>query len=80
LLYGNARATSFQKLPVALVRLTVGEKTQTVAAAAGSKAVSFDIQLTTDGNYPVKAELLDSAGQVITGGYFVYCRKTTKVL
>lgn len=75
LLYGNARGTSFKKLPVASVRLAVGEKTQTLAAAAGAKEVSFDIQLTTDRSYSVKAELLDGADQVITGGYYVYCRK-----
>lgn len=80
LLYGNARATSFKKLPVASVRLTVGEKTQSLAATRAAKEVSFDIQLTTDRNYPVKAELIDSAGQVITGGYFVYCSKTTNDL
>ncbi len=75
LLYGNARGTSFKKLPVASVRLTVGEKTQTLAAAAGAKEGSFDFQLTTDRSFPVKAELLDPSGKVITGGYYVYCRK-----
>ena len=75
LLYGNARGTSFKKLPVASVRLTVGEKTQTLPAAAGTKEISFDIQLMTDRSYPVKAELLDPSGKVITGGYYVYCRR-----
>ncbi|MEI7948268.1 MAG: sulfatase, partial [bacterium] len=75
LLYGNARGTSFKKLPVASVRLTVGEKTQTLPAAAGTKEISFDIQLTTDRSYSVKAELLDPSGKVITGGYYVYCRR-----
>ena len=78
LIYGNARGTSFKKLPVASVRLTVGEKTQTLAAAAGAKEVSFDVQLTTDRSYPVKAEFLDGADQVITGGYYVYCRKKSQ--
>lgn len=74
LLYGGAR-TNFKKLPVASVRLTVGEETQTLAAAAGAKEVSFDVKLEADRSYPVKAELLDRSGKVIAGGYSVYCRK-----
>ncbi|MBM3861500.1 MAG: arylsulfatase [Verrucomicrobia bacterium] len=77
LLYGS-EMTKFKKLPVASVRLTVGEKTQTLAAAAGTKEVSFDIQLATDRSYPVKAELLDPSGKVITGGYYVYCRRENR--
>ena len=74
LLYGN-RKTVFKKLPVASVRLTVDGKTQTLSAAPGAKEVSFDVQLTADRRYPVKAELLDGSDQVIAGGYYVYCRK-----
>ncbi len=74
LLYGNAK-TTFKKLPVASVRLTVDGKTQILPAAPGAKEVSFDIQLTADRCYPVKAELLDGSDQVIAGGYYVYCRK-----
>ena len=74
LLYGEAR-TTFKKLPVASVRLTVGEKTQTLPAAAGAKEVSFDLKLEADSSYTVRAELLDAADKVIAGGYYVYCRK-----
>ncbi len=74
LIYGNAK-TTFKKLPVGSVRLTVDGTMQTLPAAPGAKEVSFDIQLTADRRYPVKAELLDGSGQVIAGGYYVYCRK-----
>jgi len=76
LIYGNARGTSFKKLPVASVRLTVDGKTQTLPAGPGAQEVSFDVQLTTDRSYSVKAELLDGTDKVITGGYYVYCHKT----
>lgn len=74
LLYGDTH-TKFKKLPVAAVRLMVGEKTQTLPAATGAKEVSFDLELETDRSYPVKAELLDGSGEVIAGGYYVYCRR-----
>jgi arylsulfatase A-like enzyme len=77
LLYGNAR-TSFKKFPVASVRLTVGEKTQTLPAAAGAKNVSFDLELAADRSYAVKAELLDRSGEVIAGGYYVYCQRENR--
>jgi len=48
---------------------------QTLPAAPGAKQVSCGIQLTADRRYPVKAELLDGSGQVIAGGFYVYCRK-----
>ena len=74
LIYGNAK-TTFKKLPVASVRLTVDGKTQILPAAPGAKEVSFELPLTADRSYPVKAELLDGSDQVIAGGYYVYCRK-----
>lgn len=74
LLYGSAR-TNFKKLAVVSVRLTVGRETQTVAAAAGAKEVSFNLKLEVDRTYSVKAELLDRSDKVIAGGYYVYCRK-----
>ena len=76
LLYGNDR-TTFKKLAVASVRLTVGGQTQTSTVGSGGKEVSFDLQLEADHSYPVKAELLDSSEKVIAGGYYVYCRMQT---
>jgi hypothetical protein len=73
LIYGGSK-TNFKKLPVAAVRLTVGEEVQTLPAAEAAKEVSFDVEM--KGNLPqsVRAELLDSSGKVLAGGYYVYCR------
>jgi negative regulator of sigma E activity len=43
--------------------------------APDAREVSFDVDLEQDRSLPVKAELLDGAGQVLAGGYYVYCRK-----
>ena len=77
LLYGNAN-TKFKKLPVTSIRLTVGERSQTLPAVPGAKEVSFDLELATGSSYPVKAELLDNSGKVIAGGYYVYCRRESR--
>jgi hypothetical protein len=61
-------------LPVAAVRLTVADKTQTLAVNAGAKEASFDFILEKDHKVPVKAELLDNSGKLLAGGYYVYCR------
>jgi hypothetical protein len=73
LIYGNTQ-TRFRMLPVTAVRLTVGEEPRTLPAIAGAKEVSFDFELEKDRSLPVQAELLDSSGQVLAGGYYVYCR------
>jgi hypothetical protein len=62
---------------VASVRLSVGEKTQTLPAATGAKEVLFDLELAAGCSYAVKAEFLDRSGAVIAGGYYVYCRMQT---
>jgi arylsulfatase A-like enzyme len=77
LLYGNTQ-TKFTKLPVASVRLTVGENSQTLPAAAGVREVSFTVDLAADRTYPVKAELLDPSAKVIAGGYYVYCHRESR--
>ncbi len=74
LLYGGSK-TKFAALPVAAVRLTVAGKTQTLPATKDAKGISFDVELEPGQPYGVKAELLDAAGKVIAGGYYVYCSK-----
>ena len=73
LIYGNKK-TNFKKLPVASVRLTVGDKTQTLPAAEGAKEVTFQVDLQNNQSQSVKAELLDNTGKVLSGGYYVYSR------
>jgi arylsulfatase A-like enzyme len=79
LIYGNTQ-TKFRTLPVAAVRLTVGDETRTVPASAGAKQVTFDVELETERSYAVKAELLDGSGQVLAGGYYVYCQRSSLAL
>lgn len=71
LIYGNEK-TRFKKLPVASIRLTVGEQTQTLAATPGQKEGLFKFVLEKDESLPVKAELIDSSGKTLAGGYYVY--------
>jgi arylsulfatase A-like enzyme len=75
LIYGNAK-TVFRKLPAAAVRLTVGGQTRTLPVTGDAKEVSFDMDLEEDRTVSVKAELIDGAGKVLAGGYYVYCRAT----
>ena len=74
LIYGDT-ATKFSPLPIAAVRLTVGVSARTLPVAPDAREVSFDFDLEQDRSLAVKAELLDSAGQVLAGGYYVYCQK-----
>lgn len=73
LLYGSGK-TVFKQLPVAAVRLTVGEDSQTLPAAEGVKEVVFEVNLEKGPARTVKAELLDRSGKTLAGGYYVYCR------
>lgn len=73
LIYGHAK-TTFTRLPVAAVRLTVEEKSRSLPAPEGAKQVSFDLPLEPGHACKVRAELLDGAGKVMAGGYYVYVR------
>lgn len=73
LLYGGSQ-TNFKKLPVASIRLTVGGKTQTLPVATGAREVTFDFDLQPNRSQSVNAELLDSSGMVLGGGYYVYSK------
>lgn len=73
LIYGG-KNTRFRKLPVAAIRLSVGDQTQTLAATPEAKEGLFRFVLDKDQTQPVKAELLDSSGETLAGGYYVYCR------
>ena len=55
----------------------MADQTQTLAVNAEAKEASFDFMLEKDSNVPVKAELLDSSGKLLAGGYYVYCRLAT---
>jgi negative regulator of sigma E activity len=52
----------------------VGDRIQTLPATRDAKEVSFEVALEQDLTIPVRAELLDSSGNLLAGGYYVYCR------
>lgn len=72
LLYGGTK-TRFKALPVAEVRLKVGDKTQTLPVNGETKHVDFKFDLETGRSLDVKAGLLDRSGKLLAGGYYVYC-------
>jgi hypothetical protein len=61
---------------VAAVRLTVDEKSRTLPSPKGAKEISFEWDLEPGHVYKVRSELLDDAGNVMAGGYYVYCRRS----
>jgi arylsulfatase A-like enzyme len=73
LLYGGTK-TRFTALPVAKVRLKVGDKTQTLPVNGETKQVDFNFDLENGRSHDVKAVLLDRSGKLLAGGYYVYCR------
>ena len=70
-----AGKSPFKALPVANVRLTVGNFSETQKANSTDTEVTFDVPL-DKADYEVKAELLDAKGKVLAGAYYVYCGKT----
>ena len=73
LIYGVTGAP-FKALPVAFVRLAVGDNEGIQAVDPGDTKIVFDIPLEKK-DYEVRAELLDAQKKVIAGAYYVYCRK-----
>ena len=73
MIYGGEKI-SFVALPVAFVRLKVGEFEEVKAVGERDKAIAFEVPLEKK-DYEVKAEFLDAGKKLISGGYYVYCRK-----
>jgi len=73
MIYGGEK-TSFVALPVAFVRLKVGEFEEVKAVGEGDKSIAFEVPLEKK-DYEVKAEFLDAGKKLISGGYYVYCRR-----
>ena len=73
LIYGGTN-TKFKALPVAKVRLRIGDHEEVKAVPEDSKSVVFEAKLGRD---PVEVEgvFLDKAGEVLAGTYYVYCSK-----
>lgn len=73
LIYGNDK-DPFVALPVASIRLMVGNFDETRSVSAQDTHITFDVPLNKD-KYKVTAQLLDAEGQLITGAYYTYCRR-----
>jgi arylsulfatase A-like enzyme len=74
LLYGS-KNTRFRSLPVAFVRLTIGDDVQILPTEQGAESATFTAHLKTQRSYQVSAELLDRKKQRLAGAYYVYGKK-----
>ena len=68
------KVAPFKALPVASIRLTVGDYESTKKVGASDTRITFNVPL-DKADYEVKAEMLDAKQKVIAGAYYVYCRK-----
>ena len=73
LLYAGDKSP-LKALPVAYVRLTVGNQQHINPVTAADTKIVFDVVLKTR-DYAVRAELLDADKAPIAGAYYVYCRR-----
>ncbi|WP_109829360.1 arylsulfatase [Reichenbachiella versicolor] len=69
LIYGS----KMKALPVFSAKLKIGEIVKTSLVKPEDESVKFNFLL-EEGDQKVKATFLDEAGQVISGGYYVYLR------
>lgn len=72
LIYASEQSP-FKALPVAYVRLKVGDFTGVKEVSAAETNITFDVPL-EKADYEVRAELLDSQKKTIAGAYYVYCK------
>jgi hypothetical protein len=76
LIYANEQPP-FRALPVAHVRLRVGDFVHEKALRREETKVTFEIPLDAT-DYNVRAELLDAQKRPIAGAYYVYCKASGK--
>jgi hypothetical protein len=74
LLYGGTQSP-YKALPVAFIRLKVGDWECVRAVDSSDAKVIFDVPLEPT-EHEVRAELLNDQHEVIAGGYYVYCSKS----
>ena len=70
----------FSVLPVAFIRLRVGDFEDVKPVRSGDTKIAFDVPLEAGKECQVQAELLDAKKAVIAGAYYVYCRKKRSTL
>jgi arylsulfatase len=64
-----------QALPIAAIRLTVGDLLDQTKIVADAKEVVFTVQLKTGAELPMKSYCLDASGKELCGAYFAYVRR-----
>jgi arylsulfatase len=62
-------------LPIAAIRLTVGEVLDETKIVADAKEVVFSVQLKEGAVLPMQSYCLDASGQELCGAYFAYVRR-----
>ena len=62
-------------LPIAAIRLTVGELLDETRTVADAKEVVFNVQLKAGAELPMQSYCLDASGQELCGAYFAYVRR-----
>ena len=71
---GTIYGDTFAGLPVARVRLKVGDDVQETALEADATCATFEVQLDA-GPIDVRTFLLDENGKKLCGGYFTYVKR-----
>ena len=74
LIYAGERSP-YSALPVAFIRLKVGDFEDVKPVGSGDTKIAFDVPLEAGKECQVQAELLDAKKAVIAGAYYIYCRK-----
>jgi hypothetical protein len=64
-----------QALPIAAIRLTVGDLLDQTKIVADAKEVVFTVQLKTGAELPMQSYCLDASGKELCGAYFAYVRR-----
>ncbi len=73
LIYSGQRS-AFKALPVAYVRLKVGDWEGVKEVTSSDTKITFDVPL-EQADYTVRADLLNAQRKVVAGAYYVYCTK-----
>ena len=73
LIYADEKSP-LKALPVAHIRLKVGDWQSVQAVSNGDAKITFDVPL-DQADYEVQAEMLDAGKKVLAGGYYVYCTR-----
>jgi arylsulfatase len=62
-------------LPIAAIRLTVGDLLDEKKVVANAKEVVFTVELKAGAELPMQSYCLDASGQELCGAYFAYVRR-----